>query len=797
MPSNVNDPSVRFIPGRRPAYGPPGWLTTWPSSAASQVGNTGDTPVLFDTRGFTAMTSGSTSTIIDISAAANGSTVYLWCTIGAAPTGTISMSGTGWANVVTQTEDGTFLRYALFRKVKQDGDSTFTASWLNSAKGTFSWVSYTGLDSVTPDEQATLSTNGVTSRTAVPTASVTPTAANRRAVCFFAARTSTSTNKPISWVNDAALVERLDIDNNGAGSAPWVGHEIADSNGAVAQVAQSYTATHGPANEAHDGSVILFLIPSSGGATQNVTPSGIPSEEREGAANVATVIAANSIVNGDVGEPSISSVISTAGVTSAEGSGHTAVTSVISATGIGTAEAAGNASVANVNSIFATGIQSQDQEGAATVTSIATIQGTAVPSQEAFGQALVEQAISATGIASAERFGQAAVTSQIAATGISSAEAEGEPTVSSIASIQASGIASAETFGPAQTFLTQTISASSITTAERLGSVRLDLTLPSSGIASEDRVGQISTTVFVSPTGIGSQESPGEPTVLLAQTVSATSIQSDERVGFAVATPGPATIAASGIASQELVGFAQSVSSATVSTTSIVSAEASGKATLLLAQSISCSGIDSLGAYGAAVVTPGPVTVQAFGVSSLEVFGAAQAATVSTVSASSIASAETFGEPTLNVITAINAAGILSETQLGEPAIVSTATVQARGIVSEQALGAPSLAWLIRGYGIQSAETFGKLSITVGAVTISAYGIVSGQLHGAVQITALPLVAPEPDTEIKLILGDTTIKVILGNTSLQLKNAKTEIKVIGGKSVLELTADEVTVGTEP
>jgi hypothetical protein len=213
-----------------------------------------------DTTGSTSMTGGATSTTIDITAAAVGAAVYLWIGIGAAPTGTINI--TGWNDVFTQTEDGTTARYALKRRFKQSGDTTFSVSWVNSAKGTLSWASWTGVDTTTPDELATLATNGVTSRTAVPTSSQTPTASDRWAAAFFSVRTSTAGNKPISWTPDAALVERIDVDNNAAGSAPWFGHEIADSNGTVTAAAHSYTATHN-ANESHDASVILFLIPAA------------------------------------------------------------------------------------------------------------------------------------------------------------------------------------------------------------------------------------------------------------------------------------------------------------------------------------------------------------------------------------------------------------------------------------------------------------------------------------------------------------------------------------------------------
>jgi hypothetical protein len=228
-----------------------------------------------DTTGSTSMTGGATSTSIDITAAAVGARVYVWIAIGPAPTGTINI--TGWTNVVTQTEDGTTARYALMTRVKQSGDTTFSVSWVNSAKGTLGWGSYTGQDAVTPDELASLTTNGVTSRTAVPTSSLTPTATGRWSLGFWSARTSTAGNKPITWTPDAALTERLDIDNNTAASAPWIGVEIADSNGTVTVAAHSYTASHNAA-ESHDATVLLFLIPAS---TTSTPPTSATTPRRD------------------------------------------------------------------------------------------------------------------------------------------------------------------------------------------------------------------------------------------------------------------------------------------------------------------------------------------------------------------------------------------------------------------------------------------------------------------------------------------------------------------------------------
>lgn len=263
---------------------PGSFRVPWAGTSTAIVAAGGGT-IAFDQSGSTPMTVGATSASLDISAAAVGAWCYAWVALGI-NSGTVS--ATGWQDVsnVINSDEGTAAHYALLRRKKVNGDTTFTFSWTTSTKGVLSWASWTGLDDVTPDEGASLATNGSTSRNTVPTNSATPNAANRWAVQFAAVRTTTAGNKPISWTADAALVERFDGDNNTAGSAPWVGVQIADSNSAVTQASHSYTATHAPANESHDGTAILFLIPGAAGSGTNA-PAESPTET--GAAQNASV----------------------------------------------------------------------------------------------------------------------------------------------------------------------------------------------------------------------------------------------------------------------------------------------------------------------------------------------------------------------------------------------------------------------------------------------------------------------------------------------------------------------------
>jgi hypothetical protein len=241
-----------------PATHGPRWWMPEQKPVGAAIDAVAGGAIAFDTTGSTSMTAGATSTNVDISAAAVGAWCYCWVALGI---NSGAVSATGWTSLL-DADEGAAAHYALLRRQKQGGDTTFSFGWTTSTKGTLTWASWTGLDSATPDEGAALATNGVTSRTAVPTPSATPTAANRWAVGFFANRTTNVANKPITYTPDAAQTERIDVDNAAAGSAPWVGTEIADTNSAVTQAAHSYTATHNAA-ESHDGSAILFLIPGA------------------------------------------------------------------------------------------------------------------------------------------------------------------------------------------------------------------------------------------------------------------------------------------------------------------------------------------------------------------------------------------------------------------------------------------------------------------------------------------------------------------------------------------------------
>ena len=121
-------------------------------------------------------------------------------------------------------------------------------------------------------------------------------------------------------------------------------------------------------------------------------------------------------------------------------------------------------------------------------------------------------------------------------------------------------------------------------------------------------------------------------------------------------------------------------------------------------QTIACSGIASLEAFGTAKVNQ---SIAAAGIASAEAFGAALVN--QQIRPSAIASAEAFGTAQLNQliappsITSLEAFGTAKLNQLIAPS----------GIATEEAFGSPTLTQQIRPTGVASAEGFGNLTLVV------------------------------------------------------------------------------------
>lgn len=214
-----------------------------------------------------ALTSSNTTFSVDITAAPTGDWVYCTVVLDAAqaPAGT-AITMTGWTRVI-EGDETTSSHYAVFRRKKVGGDTTFPLTWPTSCKGEAGVIAYHGLDPTTPDEGAVvnLHTSGLT----YPTASATPSAADRWAWTFTWSRTSTAGNKAIAFTPPAGLLERTDFNNSAAAGSPWTGQQVSDSAQPVTAAAHTYTATQA-FSETHGGAVLLYLIPAGSAVTLNL-----------------------------------------------------------------------------------------------------------------------------------------------------------------------------------------------------------------------------------------------------------------------------------------------------------------------------------------------------------------------------------------------------------------------------------------------------------------------------------------------------------------------------------------------
>jgi hypothetical protein len=228
--------------------------------------------IAFDATGSTVGNNVATVTI-DITAAATGAVCY--CFFQIATNEPKGLTFAGWQRLV-DSDEAVSSHFALWRRTKQSGDTTFPASW-NTAQGVSAvWASYTGLASPYPDE-GYVGVAHIANSASYTTPSGTPQDNTRWALACAGARSTVTTGE--TWTAPGALTLRGQAVNSTLRCSPVA---IADSNGAVAFSAQSYTFTLSAA-EAHGGTVLAFLIPAAA-ATPAYPP---PVVERQAVARAA------------------------------------------------------------------------------------------------------------------------------------------------------------------------------------------------------------------------------------------------------------------------------------------------------------------------------------------------------------------------------------------------------------------------------------------------------------------------------------------------------------------------------
>jgi len=204
------------------------------------------------------------SGVVDISGAPTGDWVYAFTVIAASQTGNIAAGAGGEWTTLVEGNQSTATHYALHRRKKVAGDTTFTFTWDTSQKATILLSSWPGLDGTTPED--TVSGSNVLLHSAAsgnyPTPSLTPAATGRWAAVWAWLRSTSASPGSLDWIADAALVERNDQSTS---SSRWVSIELSDSNGIVTVAAHSYTPTNADTAESNGGAVLVYLAPPSTG----------------------------------------------------------------------------------------------------------------------------------------------------------------------------------------------------------------------------------------------------------------------------------------------------------------------------------------------------------------------------------------------------------------------------------------------------------------------------------------------------------------------------------------------------
>ena len=399
-----------------------------------------------------------------------------------------------------------------------------------------------------------------------------------------------------------------------------------------------------------------------------------------------------------------------------------------------------------------------------------------------------------TGIASTTAIGVSTLsTGAVAAipVSIASTSAFGIPSFSTFVSMVVNSIASAALFGVALIEVGDPLlTISSIPSSSQLGAVTVTTeaaqvqaiglwsttaisppTLSTGEIALAP-VSLVNTSVFgatsaisvydVGPTGISSLGAVSSPLVeISAVGIAPASIPSTAGVGtplmavnaFAMQPFGIVSsvafgsadittivgVQASGVASIAALGApVVTVGDSAVQITGIASSEALGALTLTVGPAtVSPSGVATTEAFGAATVSTGAVAVQTAGIASAEALGTTMVWTgVYTLYPSPVASLESFGNPTvIRLLSSLETAGVLNTSAFGLPVLsTGSVSVQTSGFASVQAFGLPALSTgpvTVQTSGIASTTTSGTPIIIIGPATVQMDGIASVTALGA------------------------------------------------------------------
>jgi parallel beta-helix repeat protein len=241
------------------------------AEASATPGGVPASPIAFVAASQTSITSGATKASISAPAGIQpGDVMIAWLALGN-PVSNFTF-GSGWTPFTwSPAVDGTAWQVFSYYKVATAADvgASYTASWANTAKGTFALVAYSGVDEGAPlaGSAALVDNNSSASLT---TPSLGPSAATSWAVALYAIRSTTSSQSNNSWTANPALVHRVNANNSASLSSPWVSIAVDDSNAAVSTsppctAVRSYTAT-ALYPESHKAAALIYLRQAPAGA---------------------------------------------------------------------------------------------------------------------------------------------------------------------------------------------------------------------------------------------------------------------------------------------------------------------------------------------------------------------------------------------------------------------------------------------------------------------------------------------------------------------------------------------------
>jgi hypothetical protein len=247
------------------------------------------------TRGWSgsALTAAAVSSLtIDISGGTVGEYVYAFINC---RTNETSFTFTGWTVVQALLVNGTAQTVAVYKRLKQSGDTTFTLSWTATT---------TQCGVLLQQWPGTLSDEGVSyaSRTSAgnvyTTPSSTPADTTRWAVGFYTGQNTDSANKTATWAASGDMGTKIASLANTNGSLQWLQSMIADSNAAVTQAGHTGTGTTSGTATINNGAAgILFLVPAAAGSATLTATSSLTAAGSKTAVAAATLAATSALTS--------------------------------------------------------------------------------------------------------------------------------------------------------------------------------------------------------------------------------------------------------------------------------------------------------------------------------------------------------------------------------------------------------------------------------------------------------------------------------------------------------------------